>query len=50
MQIAFDAQGLVLSGTRMALLQMRMLGQDYNYPAGREPMVAAVRTAATQLR
>jgi hypothetical protein len=45
----FDAQGLVLSGKRVALLQMRLLGQDYNYPAGREPMVAAVRTAATKL-
>lgn len=46
----FDAQGLALSGKRVALLQMRMLGQDYNYPAGREPMVAAVRTAAARLR
>lgn len=45
----FDAQGLVLSGKSVALLQMRLLGQDYNYPGGREPMVAAVRSAAAEL-
>ncbi|HEX6247269.1 MAG TPA: hypothetical protein VFZ64_05310 [Nocardioidaceae bacterium] len=46
----FDAQGAALVGTRIALLRMRLVGQDYNYPAGREPMVEAVRTAAARLR
>lgn len=45
----FDAQGLALVGSRIAVLEMRLLGQDYNYPVGREPMVAAVKRAAAKL-
>lgn len=45
----FDAQGLTLVGKRISVLQMRTVGQDYNYPAGEEPMVEAVRTAAAEL-
>ncbi|MGH3330495.1 MAG: hypothetical protein ACRDPJ_04230 [Nocardioidaceae bacterium] len=45
----FDAQGLTRVGTRISLLELRLFGQDYNYPAGKEPMVAAVSTAAGKL-
>jgi hypothetical protein len=39
----------VLSGRRLAVLTMRLEGQDYNYDAGDEPMVHAVRAAAAKL-
>ncbi|MGA8209162.1 MAG: hypothetical protein WB798_03300 [Nocardioidaceae bacterium] len=45
----FDAQGMVLSGTRIAMLTMVAVGQDYNYEAGQEPMVAALTRAAAKL-
>lgn len=45
----FDAQGLARVGKRISVLQMRLVGQDYNYPSGHEPMVQAVRTAAGKL-
>ena len=45
----FDAQGLALQGNRIALLQLTKVGQDYNYPAGEEPMVAAVQAALLRL-
>jgi hypothetical protein len=45
----FDSQGLVRAGSRIAVLRMRLLGQDFNYPAGQEPMVKAVRRAAARL-
>lgn len=45
----FDAQGLTRVGRTVAVLQMRLEGQDYNYPAGKEPMVAAVQQAAARL-
>ncbi len=45
----FDAQGLAVVGTRVVLMEMVVVGQDYNYPRGREPMVAAVRRAAARL-
>ncbi len=45
----FDAQGVVRVGNRIAVLRMSLIGQDYNYPAGEEPMVAAVRAAAARL-
>lgn len=45
----FDAQGLVRVGSRISVLQMRTVGQDYNYRPGREPMVAAVRASAERL-
>jgi hypothetical protein len=42
----FEAFGMVLNGTRIAVLRMDNSGQDYNYPAGREPMAGMVRAAA----
>lgn len=45
----FDSQGLVRVGNLVAVVQMRLVGQDFNYPAGREPMVEAVRRAAVEL-
>ena len=30
------------------MLQMRLAAQDYDYPAGEEPMVAAVQRAAAK--
>jgi hypothetical protein len=41
----FDAQGLTRAGTRVAVLQMRVVGLDYNYPPGREPMVSFTQRA-----
>ena len=45
----FDAQGTALVGSRIAMVSMVLAGQDYDYPAGREPMVAAVQRAARKL-
>lgn len=45
----FDAQGLSRVGKRISLLQMRAVGQDYNHPAGQEPLVAGVERAASKL-
>lgn len=45
----FDAQGMALVGKRVAVLELRTIGQDYNYPSGQEPMVAAVQRAADKL-
>lgn len=45
----FDAQGLTRVGQTISVLQMRLIGQDYNYGAGQEPMVAALRTSAARL-
>jgi hypothetical protein len=45
----FSATGIVVSGTQIALLQMNNAGQDYNYAAGKEPMVGAVQAAAKKL-
>ena len=45
----FDAQGLVRVGARIALVRLSVLGQDYNYEPGQEPMVAALRQAAAKL-
>ena len=45
----FDAQGMTVVGTRIAMVSMRLLGQDYNYEQGREPMVAALQHAAARL-
>jgi len=44
-----DAQGLTRVGSTISALEMRLVGQDYNYPSGEEPMVAAVRNAAVRL-
>ena len=46
----FHAFGIAVAGTRIAILRMDSLGEDYNYPPGREPMVAAVKAAAEKLR
>ena len=45
----FDAQGFSRVGDTISVLQMRVIGQDYNYPPGEEPMVAAVQAAAAKL-
>ena len=45
----FDAQGIALVGDRIAVLRLTLVGQDYNYEAGQEPMVEAVRAAAARL-
>lgn len=45
----FDSQGFTRVGRRIAVLQMRVVGQDFNYPAGQEPMAEAVRSAARRL-
>lgn len=42
----FEAFGMVLNGTRIAVLRMDSSGQDYNYPAGHQPMVGMVAAAA----
>lgn len=45
----FDAQGIVHVGNRVAVLRMALIGQDYNYTVGEEPMVGAVQAAAARL-
>ena len=45
----FDAQGVTRVGRRVAALEIRVVGQDYDYPIGKEPMVEAVRKAAAKL-
>lgn len=45
----FQAVGIATSGTRIAVLTMDKVAQDYDYPAGKEPMVAMVRAAADRL-
>ena len=45
----FEALGMVLDGTRIAVLRIDDSGQDYNYPAGKEPMVAMAKAAAELL-
>ena len=46
----FDAQGMAVVGTRIAMVEMVLAGQDYDYEPGQEPMVAAVQRAARQAR
>lgn len=46
----FEAFGMVRNGTRITVLRMDNSGQDYNYPVGREPMVAMAQAAAGLLR
>jgi len=46
----FDATGYVRKGKRISLTTMVNVGQDYNYPSGREPIVGAVRASAVKLR
>ncbi len=45
----FEALGMVRNATTISVLRITNSGQDYDYPAGREPMVAMVRTAADLL-
>jgi hypothetical protein len=45
----FESTGMAIAGTRVAVLDMRLVGQDFNYAVGREPMVAAVQRAAALL-
>lgn len=45
----FDAQGMVRVGKLVSVLAMRGIGQDYNYPVGKEPLVFGVRAAAAKL-
>jgi hypothetical protein len=45
----FDAQGITLVGSRIAVVKLAVAGQDYNYEAGQEPMVSAVKRAAAKL-
>ena len=42
----FEAFGMVLVGTRLAVLRMDNSGQDHSYPPGQEPMAGMVRAAA----
>jgi hypothetical protein len=45
----FDAQGMAVVGGRIAMMEMILAGQDYDYEPGQEPMVAALQRAATKL-
>lgn len=45
----FDAQGMAVVGSRIAMVEMILAGQDYNYEPGHEPMVTAVQRAAAHL-
>ncbi|MGZ4504119.1 MAG: hypothetical protein ACXVW3_09515 [Nocardioidaceae bacterium] len=45
----FDAEGFVRVGDRVALVTMTQAGQQYDYPAGQEPLVVALRDAAARL-
>jgi hypothetical protein len=42
----FEALGMVLNGTRIAVLRIDNSGQDHDYPPGQEPMVSMVTAAA----
>ena len=46
---AFDAEGVALVGSRVAVVQMVLYGQDYSYEIGQEPMAEAVRRAAARI-
>ena len=45
----FDAQGLARVGKMISVLEMRLVGQDYNYELGQEPMVGAVTASVARL-
>ena len=44
-----DAQGAVQVGSRIAMVSMLTVGQDYDYEPGHEPMVGALQRAARRL-
>jgi hypothetical protein len=46
----FETLGMVLAGTRIAVLRMDHSGRDHRYPAGHDPMVPMVTAAADRLR
>jgi hypothetical protein len=46
----FDATGYAREGRRISLTTMISVGQDYNYPVGKEPIVGAVRASVVKLR
>lgn len=43
----FEAFGMVLAGTRIAVLRMDHSGPDHVYPAGQDPMIGMVKGAAS---
>lgn len=45
----FEAVGMVRNDTRITVLLIANSGQDYDYPAGKEPMVGMVKAAAATL-
>jgi hypothetical protein len=45
----FDAQGMAVVGSRIAMVALVAAGQDYDYDPGKEPMVQAVQRAAHKL-
>jgi hypothetical protein len=45
----FDAQGMTRSGKTISMVELRLVGQDYNYPRGQEPMVDAVQKASDRI-
>lgn len=46
----FEGFGMVLDGTRIAVLRIDHSGQDHSYPPGQDPMVGMVKGAADLLR
>lgn len=46
----FEALGMVMAGTRIAVLTMDHSGPDHTYPAGKDPMAAMVVAAAGRMR
>ncbi len=46
----FESTGLAIAGDRVAILDMRLEGQDFNYAPGEEPMVTAAQRAAALLQ
>ena len=45
----FETLGMVLAGTRIAVLRMDHSARDHSYPAGKDPMVGMVTAAADRL-
>lgn len=45
----FEAIGMIRFDTWIAVLRMTNSGMDYNYPAGKEPMVTMIQRAAAKL-
>jgi hypothetical protein len=45
----FHSLGLVVSGSRMALIRMDHAGQDHNYEAGKDPMELALKAVSARL-